>query len=276
MKEMDSNDSPIAPPDSAEPRMPPHLLEPAIDIQNVRKTFDGKDYVLNGVNLKIPKGYINVLIGFSGTGKSVLLKHILGLLKPTDGRVLILGQDIHTMSTQDLTLFRQKFGMLFQNAALFDDLTVIENVMFPLREHRSELSEKQYLEIARDKLDLVGLEFKHNNKLPSELSGGMRKRVGLARAIALDPEIIVYDEPTTGLDPVLTEVVDDLIVTTQKQHPGRTSLVVSHDLYASFRIGDYVAMLNSGKILLQGTPQDFQNTEIELVRRFVDKGVHSK
>ena len=262
--------------ESSANRVPPSVLESAIEIQNVRKTFDGKDYVLNGVDLKIPKGVINVLIGFSGTGKSVLLKHILGLLKPSEGRVLVLGQDIHSMTTQQITEFRQNFGMLFQNAALFDDMTVVENVCFPLREHRPGLTDRQYEEIASDKLKLVGLDLKHSKKLPSELSGGMRKRVGLARAIALDPEIIIYDEPTTGLDPVLTEVVDDLIVTTQKQHPGRTSLVVSHDLYASFRIGDYVAMLNNGKILLHGTPQDFLNTDIELVRRFVDKGVHAK
>jgi phospholipid/cholesterol/gamma-HCH transport system ATP-binding protein len=248
-------------------------LEGAIQLQDVRKTFDGREYVLNGVNLNVPKGSITVLIGFSGTGKSVLLKHILGLLQPSDGRIMVLNEDIHAMERDELTVFRRKFGMLFQYAALFDDMNVIENVCFPLAEHRPELSQSDREQIAVERLGLVGLDPKHNKKLPSELSGGMRKRVGLARAIALDPDIIIYDEPTTGLDPVLTEVVDDLIVTTHKQRPGRTSLVVSHDLYASFRIGDYVAMLHGGKILLHGTPQDFLNTEIELVKRFVDKGV---
>ena len=255
---------------------PPIDGEEAIHINGIRKTFDGKEFILNGVELKIPKGSITVLIGFSGTGKSVLLKHILGLLQPTEGKIKILGQDLQSLSHDELTEFRQHFGMLFQNAALFDDMTVLENVMFPLDEHCPEKSTKEKEQIAIERLKLVGLDPKHNHKLPSELSGGMRKRVGLARAIALDPDIIVYDEPTTGLDPVLTEVVDDLIVTTHKHRPGRTSVVVSHDLYAAFRIGDYVAMLDSGKILLFGTPQDFFNTDIELVKRFVDKGVHGK
>lgn len=248
----------------------------AIDIQDVRKTFDGKDYVLNGVNLQIPAGKITMLIGFSGTGKSVLLKHILGLLQPTSGRILILGEDIHAMESHQRTVFRRRFGMLFQYSALFDDMTVLENVCFPLLEHRPEMSEADRIAVAHDRLQAVGLDFKHNHKLPGELSGGMRKRVGLARAIALDPDVIIYDEPTTGLDPVLTEVVDDLILSTQRARPGRTSLVVSHDLHASFRIGDYVAMLHGGKILMHGTPEDFLNTEHELVRRFVDKGVRSK
>jgi phospholipid/cholesterol/gamma-HCH transport system ATP-binding protein len=247
--------------------------EPAIQIRDVRKTFDGKEFVLNGVNLTIPAGKITVLIGFSGTGKSVLLKHILGLERPTEGTIDILGEDITKMSDKQMISFRRKFGMLFQNAALFDDMTTLENVLFPLEEHRRDLTPAEREHIALERLKVVGLDPRHNNKLPNELSGGMRKRVGLARALALDPEIIVYDEPTTGLDPILTEVVDDLIVTTHQHRAGITSVVVSHDLLAAFRIGDFVAMLDSGRILLFGTPKDFFETDIPLVRRFVDKGV---
>ncbi len=250
------------------------LGEKAVEIGDLRKTFDGQDYVLNGVNLDIPKGKITVLIGFSGTGKSVLLKHVLGLLRPTSGRIKVLGEDITVMETEALTRFRRKYGMLFQYAALFDDMTALENVGFPLKEHRRDLPKEERLKIARTKLAQSGLDEKHYKKLPSELSGGMRKRVGLARALALDPEILIYDEPTTGLDPVLTEMVDNLIVTTHNFKVGTTSIVVSHDLYAAFRIGHFIAMLDSGKVLLSGTPDDFLNSEIPFVKKFVAKGVH--
>ncbi|OQW47260.1 MAG: ABC transporter ATP-binding protein [Proteobacteria bacterium SG_bin7] len=245
----------------------------AIEISNLKKTFDGQHYVFQGVDLKIPKGKITCLIGFSGTGKSVLLKHILGLLMPSEGKIIVLGQDLTLLHAHDKIQFRKHFGVLFQNAALFDDMTVIENVMFPLREHRAYLSEREKTEIATARLKLVKLDEIHYHKLPNELSGGMRKRVGLARAIALDPDILVYDEPTTGLDPILTETVDDLILETHRHRAGLTSLVVSHDLYAAFRIGDYIAMLDSGRILLFGTPQDFYNSEIPLVKKFVSKGM---
>ncbi len=246
----------------------------AIEVDNIRKTFDGTEFVLNGINLKIPRGKITVIIGFSGTGKSVLLKHILGLLNPTSGIIRIDGEDINEMTEEERALNRTKFGVLFQYAALFDDMTVMENVLFPLREHRRELSKKRMEAIASEKLSQSGLEKKHFHKLPSELSGGMRKRCGLARALALDPQLLVYDEPTTGLDPVLTEMVDDLIVSTHKRIEGASTLVVSHDLYAAFRIGDYVAMLDSGRVLLHGTPKDFLETDIELVKRFIQKGFH--
>lgn len=250
--------------------------EAAIEITDVRKTFDGRDFVLSGINLSIPRGQITVIIGYSGTGKSVLLKHILGLLLPTSGSIRVFGQEITTMSTEELTLFRQKYGMLFQYAALFDDMTAIANVMFPLREHRRDLSKTKMNEIAAARLHDAGLDAKHFNKLPSEMSGGMRKRVGLARALALDPEILIYDEPTTGLDPVLTEMVDNLIVNTHNLKKGTTSIVVSHDLYAAFRIADHVAMLDSGKVLLYGSPDDFLHSDIDLVKRFVDKGVRKE
>ena len=249
-------------------------MESAIEIKDLRKSFDGKDFVLNGVNLSIPKGKITVLIGYSGTGKSVLLKHILGLLKPSSGEIKILGREITTMAEAELTLLRRHYGMLFQYAALFDDMTAIENVCFPLREHRRDLGKDDRIQIARARLKDSGLDEKHYQKLPSELSGGMRKRVGLARALALDPEILIYDEPTTGLDPILTEMVDNLIVSTHGLKKGTTSVVVSHDLFAAFRIGDYMAMLDSGRVLLFGTPDDFLKSEIDLVKRFVEKGVH--
>lgn len=251
-------------------------MDAAVEIKDLRKTFDGKDFVLNGMDLAIPKGKVTVIIGFSGTGKSVLLKHILGLLKPTSGSVSVLGSDITKMDVDELTLLRRRYGMLFQYAALFDDMTALENVIFPLKEHKPELGRPKMIEIARGKLKQSGLDEKHFHKLPSELSGGMRKRVGLARALALNPEILIYDEPTTGLDPVLTEMVDDLILSTHNLHKGTTSIVVSHDLHAAFRIADFMAMLHNGKVLLTGTPQDFLNTEIELVKKFVAKGVHKK
>lgn len=248
-------------------------LKYAVEIDDVKKTFDGKDFILKGINLKIPKGSLTAIIGFSGTGKSVMLKHMLGLFKPTSGAVKVLGTDLSTLSPDELTQFRCNYGVLFQSAALFDDMTVQENVMFPLLEHRRELRLEQTVQIAQEKLKMVGLDPKHYNKLPSQISGGMQKRTGLARALALDPEIIVYDEPTTGLDPILTEMVDDLILSTHKSRPGTTSIMVSHDLPAAFRIADFIVMLDAGRVLLAGTADDFYKTDIELVRKFVDKGI---
>lgn len=248
-------------------------FDSAVILKDVKKTFDGKDFVLKGIDLSISKGSLTAIIGFSGTGKSVVLKHMLGLFKPTSGRIEVLGQDLSELDINQLTRFRQKFGVLFQSAALFDDMTVLENVCFPLTEHRRDLSKGRMAEIAEEKLLEVGLEKKHFGKLPSEISGGMQKRTGLARALALDPDILIYDEPTTGLDPILTEMVDDLIVKTHKHRQGITSIMVSHDLYAAFRIADYVAMLDAGRVLLYGTPEDFYNSNIELVKKFVSKGM---
>jgi phospholipid/cholesterol/gamma-HCH transport system ATP-binding protein len=250
--------------------------EAAIEVVDLKKTFNGEDYVVNGMNLVIPKGKITVIIGYSGTGKSVLLRHILGLIKPTSGQIKIFGKELTSLSHDEAIQLRMKFGVLFQYAALFDDMTVLENVCFPLKEHRRDLSVAQRKEIAYQKLQLCGLEEKHYKKLPSEISGGMRKRCGLARALALDPDILVYDEPTTGLDPILTEMVDNLILDTHKKLQGSTSLVVSHDLHAAFRIGDYVAMLDSGKVLLHGPPKVFFETDIPLVKKFVEMGVRHK
>ena len=245
----------------------------AVEIQELKKTFDGENYVLKGLNLQIEKGNIACIIGFSGTGKSVLLKHLLGLYKPSSGVISILGKNIADLQDSEMSSFRCNFGVLFQDAALFDDMSTLENVMFPINEYRKDLSYKERKELASAKLDQVGLGKEHFNKLPSQVSGGMRKRVGLARAITLDPDIILYDEPTTGLDPIMTEMVDDLILSTHRSRTGITSIVITHDLHAAFRLGDEIAMLDKGKVLLKGTAEDFFNTDIDLVKRFVEKGV---
>lgn len=245
----------------------------AVSIKEMYKHFGDGEYILNGINFQIPREKITVIIGYSGTGKSVLLRHILGLLKPTRGVVEVLGCDLARMSQMALTKFRCHFGVLFQHAALFDDRTVLENVCFPLLEHRSDLSKQEVHELALTKLTLVELEEKHFNKMPSELSGGMRKRVGLARALALNPDILVYDEPTTGLDPIRTEMVDNLIHSTHNHRKGITSIIVTHDINAALRLGDHVAMLDGGQVLLEGTREDFLKTDLELVKRFIGKGL---
>lgn len=247
--------------------------ENAIHIQDLKKTFDGKEFVINGMNLDIKKGSLTSIIGYSGTGKSVMLKHVLGLYRPTSGVISVLGSDLSKLSDAELVQFRKKFGVLFQGSALFDDMSVLENVMFPLIEHQRNLKYEQQRAIAETRLLEVGLESKHWDKLPSQISGGMARRTGLARALALDPEILFYDEPTTGLDPILTEMVDNLILDTHKKRKGLTSVMISHDLYAAFRLADHIAMLNAGKVVLFGTPEDFYKSDNELVKRFVDKGM---
>lgn len=245
----------------------------AVEITNLKKSFDGgKEFVLKGIDLKIPAGKITVIIGFSGTGKSVLIKHILGLEKPTEGSIKVLDQDLWSMSNRQLIDFRCRLGVLFQNAALFDDMNVVENVCFPLLEHRRDWSMDRVLERAEETLKLSGMDERHFQKLPGELSGGMRKRVGLARALSLEPEILLYDEPTTGLDPILTEMVDNLIMETHKNHDGTTSIVVTHDMWAAFRLADYIVMLDKGKVLLSGKQDDFYKSEIPLVKQFLSKG----
>ncbi len=247
-------------------------MEPAVEIINLKKTFDGVEFVLNGMNLEIPKGQITTIIGFSGTGKSVLLKHILGLIHPTSGQVKVFGRDVSNMTYDETIDFRCKLGVLFQHAALFDDMNVLENVCFPIVEHRRDWDNDRVIETAKKKLKDSGMEEKHFQKLPSELSGGQRKRVGLARALALNPDILLYDEPTTGLDPILTEMVDELIQSTHDHNPGSTSIVVTHDLHAAFRIGDFIVMLDKGGVLLRGTRDTFFKSDIPLVQKFLAKG----
>lgn len=248
-------------------------MKAAISIKNVKKSFDGKNFVLKGIDLDIPKGDITFIIGFSGTGKSVLMKHILGLIQPTSGIIEVLGKDLWAMSMDELIQFRCRLGVLFQYSALFDDMSALENVCFPLKEHKRQMPVSERLQRAKEKLRSSGLSEEHFNKLPAEMSGGMRKRVGLARALALDPEILLYDEPTTGLDPILTEMVDNLIRDTHRQQQGATTVVISHDIPAAFRLADHIVMLDKGRVLLSGTQDDFFASKEELVQRFLLKGM---
>ncbi len=240
--------------------------EPLIRIEGLSKSFGSKQ-VLNGVDLEVMRGQSMVVIGGSGTGKSVLIKHVIGLLKPDAGRIVVAGQDISTMDMRGINKLRRKMGMLFQNAALFDSLPVWENVGFSLKQH-TKLSGKEIKKIAVEKLKMVGLSDEVSDVMPSDLSGGMRKRVGLARAIAVDPEIILYDEPTTGLDPIMADVINDLIIALQKKL-NVTSISITHDMTSAYKIADRIAMLYQGKIIEVGTPEEIRSSDNEIVRQFV-------
>ncbi len=235
-------------------------------LKNLQKKF-GTQPVLRGVDLEIPKGKITVIIGRSGEGKSVLLKHLMGLVRPDEGEVIVNGTSVGSLDDRQIKDFRKHFGMLFQNAALFDSMTVFENVAFPLVEH-TDYTDAQIKKRVHEVLGLVGLK-DIDSKFPSQLSGGMRKRVGLARAIALLPQILLYDEPTTGLDPIMTDAIDQLILNTQRQL-GITSVVISHDIEATFKIADKVAMLYEGKILLEGDPSVFKRSSHPFVKQFLE------
>jgi len=244
-----------------------------IEIKDVHKSF-GAQHVLRGINLTIPSGKITVIVGPSGTGKTVLLRHIIGLIRPDRGRVTVDGVDISRLSGHDLNEFRRRFGMLFQNAALFDSLTVAENVAFPLVESYRGRRLPDVGRIVDEKLGLVGL-VGIGGKLPSELSGGMRKRVGLARAIVLEPSIILYDEPTTGLDPIMTVAIDNLILSMQ-QKLSITSVVISHDIDSAFRVADQIAMIHEGRIVECLPPAEFGRSKNPDVRAFLDAGNGSR
>jgi len=234
---------------------------------DVHKSY-GPNHVLRGVDMEAYRGRINVVIGGSGAGKSVIMKHLVGLLKPDRGQIFIDGEDIVPMNDFELNRVRTKFGMLFQYAALFDSMTVEENVMFPLVEHRRRrMKRPQMREIVREKLQSLGL-YNIEKKYPAELSGGMRKRVGLARAIVLEPEILFYDEPTTGLDPIATKNVDDMIADIAERL-GVTSVVISHDMASTFRIGHRVSMLFSGRIVASGTPEQILSHPNPDLREFI-------
>lgn len=236
-------------------------------VRGVHKTF-GEHHVLRGVNLDVERGRINVVIGGSGAGKSVIMKHLIGLLKPDRGHIYVDGDDIVPMNDFALNRVRTKFGMLFQYAALFDSMTVEENVMFPLVEHRRrQLKRSKMREIVREKLHSLGL-FNVEKKYPAELSGGMRKRVGLARAIVLEPQILFYDEPTTGLDPIATRNVDEMIADISNKL-GVTSVVISHDMASTFRIGHRVSMLYKGQIIASGTPEEILRCPNPELREFI-------
>jgi phospholipid/cholesterol/gamma-HCH transport system ATP-binding protein len=236
-----------------------------IKLVDLHKSFRSQK-VLDGLDLEIEAGKTTVIIGRSGGGKSVLLKHIIGLMRPDRGKVVIDGQDITRLGERDLNETRKKFGMLFQEAALFDSMTVGENVAFPLREH-TRMKEEEIRRTVADRLHAVGLTGVEE-KMPSELSGGMRKRVGLARAIAMQPRIVLFDEPTTGLDPVMTEAINRLIMETQKNFD-LTAVVISHDIQSIFTVGHRIAMLYEGKIIAHGTPEELKNSRNPVIVQFL-------
>ncbi len=236
-----------------------------IQIQGLYKGFQSQP-VLRGVDLTIHRGDSIVIIGQSGCGKSVLLKHIVRLLEPDQGRVVFDGEDIEHLKFSQLISVRQRIGMLFQSAALFDSMTVAENVGLGLKESR-RYKESEIRELVLQKLGLVGLE-DAADKNPSELSGGMRKRVGLARAIAGDPEVILYDEPTTGLDPITADMINELIIDLHKKLKV-TSVSVTHDMTSAYKIADRIVMLHEGRVEFEGTPDEVRNTENAVVKQFI-------
>jgi phospholipid/cholesterol/gamma-HCH transport system ATP-binding protein len=237
-----------------------------IRIRGIEKAF-GDHKVLRGVNLDIERGRIHIIIGGSGQGKSVLMKHLMGLLKPDKGHIYVDGEDVVPLDDFELNRVRRKFGMLFQYAALFDSFTVEQNVAFPLVEHTKK-SKAEIRDLVVSRLQSLGLR-NIEKKYPAELSGGMRKRVGLARALVLEPQILLYDEPTTGLDPVATKNVDDMIRDISAE-TGVTSVVISHDMASTFRIAHRISMLYEGKIAVSGTPDDIKKSTLPFVREFVE------
>ena len=234
-------------------------------IRGLSKRF-GAHQVLEDISFDIERGKVNVVLGASGTGKSVLVKHFIVLLRPDEGAVWVDGTNVFSLKTKELAQFRRKFGMVFQFAALFDSLTVGENCAFPLREHTKK-GKAEIEEIVADRLAALGLDGTQK-KYPGELSGGMRKRVGLARALVLEPEILIYDEPTTGLDPLATKNVDDMILTASERY-NVTSVVISHDMASVFRIADRITMLHERRVLVSGEAEEVRNTAIEYVHRFI-------
>jgi phospholipid/cholesterol/gamma-HCH transport system ATP-binding protein len=241
-------------------------MEPIISIRNLYKSF-GTKKVLDGLNLDVAPGESVVIVGGSGTGKSVTLKHIIGLLKPDGGQVFVDGQDICCLGVKEMNQVRRHFGMSFQEGALFDSMNVFENIAFPLRRH-TKMTEVEIRTRVRECLDLVHLEGVET-KRTSELSGGMRRRVGFARAIAQKPEILLFDEPTTGLDPVISDVIADLIREMDRTL-NTTTITITHDMKVAFKIADRVAMLYRGKIIEEGSPEAFQRSSNPIVQQFIE------
>lgn len=237
-----------------------------IEITGLKKSFNEKK-VLDGVDLKVESGKITVLIGRSGEGKSVLLKHIIGLLKPDSGSIQLDGQELTSMGEREFGEILRRFGMLFQGSALFDSMTVAENVGFPLSEH-TRLTADEIRERVSERLKEVGLkgaEF----MMPADLSGGMKKRVALARAIIMDPEIVLFDEPTTGLDPIMSDSVAKMILDTQRERK-TTYFVITHDILLTFKIADTVAMLHEGRIIEEGSPEELRDNPNPILRQFLE------
>ncbi len=237
-----------------------------IRIVELKKSFEN-NRVLDGVNLEVERGKITVIIGKSGSGKSVLLKHIIGLMKPDSGEIWVDGVEITRLDESELNKMRTKFGVLFQEAALFDSMTIWENVAFPLIE-RTKMRKEEIKRIVDEKLEQVGL-FGHDDKLPSEVSGGMKKRAGLARALVLDPPVVLFDEPTAGVDPVTALTILRLIQDTQRKLK-KTYVIISHDIIGMFRIADKVAMLSGGKIIAYGTPEEIISMDVEEISQFLE------
>jgi len=239
-----------------------------VEIKGLRKSFGSKE-VLKGIDLTIPKGKTTVILGLSGGGKSTIIKHIVGLLKPDSGEIWVDGEEISRADEEQIRRIRKKVGFLFQNGALFDSMNIYENIAFPLREH-TKLSEGEIRAEVLKRLEMVGLNPSEVLHLfPDELSGGMRKRVGLARSIVLNPEIILYDEPTSGLDPITSDLITQMIIQL-KERLNVTSVLISHDIEESFKAGDYFAMLYDGKIIETGDADHFRSTDNPFVRQFLD------
>jgi phospholipid/cholesterol/gamma-HCH transport system ATP-binding protein len=239
--------------------------DPEISLKDLTKTF-GSQTVWEGLTCDIPKGKVTVMLGPSGTGKSVLLKHIMGLLKPDRGEIWIDGKNIPTLPERQLYKVRRKFGVLFQDGALFGSMSIYDNTAFPLREHTKK-GEKEIKDIAMQKLEMVGL-LGAEKKLPGEISGGMRKRAGLARALVLDPEIVMFDEPDSGLDPVRTAFLSELIRDLNEQL-GMCSVVVTHDIATCRRVADYIGMIAQRKLVQFGTAKEMFESDIPVVRQFL-------
>lgn len=246
-------------------RQPRHTDEVIVSLRNVHKSF-GEKMVLDGVSLDVRRGESVVIVGGSGTGKSVTIKHIIGLLKPDSGEVTVLGKEITSLGAREINEIRRNFGMSFQEGALFDSMSVFENVAFPLRRH-TKMSEDEIRERVEACLELVHLEGV-DAKRPSELSGGMRRRVGFARAISLEPQILLFDEPTTGLDPVISDVVADIILEMDRRLE-TTTITITHDMKVAFKIADRVAMLHKGRVIEEGTPEKFQESANPSVQQFI-------
>ncbi len=239
---------------------------PVVAVEDVHKSF-GSQKVLNGINLAVRRGETLAVLGRSGTGKSVLLRLVIGLEKPDSGLVRIQGQDITGLALDQLGEIRKKMGFLFQHAALYDSLTVEQNVAFPLRHHRKDMSKSEQRDRVHELLSEVGMESGFA-KMPSDISGGMQKRVGLARALALEPDILLLDEPTAGLDPISSTEIDDLVLKLQEEHH-MASIVVTHDLHSAKTIADRLALLNEGAVVIEGSFEELQESDIEFVKEFL-------
>ncbi|MBL7106258.1 MAG: ABC transporter ATP-binding protein [Phycisphaerae bacterium] len=244
-----------------------------IRTENLLKRFE-ENLVLNDVSMSIEKGKTTVIIGPSGCGKTVFIKHLIVLLRPTSGKVYYKNKRVDELDEDELSSIRTNFGFLFQSGALFDSLTVTENVLFPIRQHIMHIEKKQADELVASKLSMVGLDG-FQDYYPAKLSGGQKKRVALARAIALNPEVILYDEPTTGLDPIRSDIINELIIKLQKEL-GITSIVVTHDMTSAYKISDQIIMFHKGKIFAEGDADTIRNHPNQTVQQFINGRVDSE